>query len=66
DKSKAVQVIYTGLKEQPKIKLAEAAKLTLRPIAVGAGEELSSSIEAVRLSAIEEGKDPYCKTGDCS
>ncbi|MFB6490223.1 MAG: adenosylcobalamin-dependent ribonucleoside-diphosphate reductase [Thermoproteus sp. AZ2] len=70
DKSKSVQVIYTGLKEQPKVKLAEAAKapqrLALKPIKLEGEETLSAAVEAVRLSALEEGKDPYCKTGECS
>jgi ribonucleoside-diphosphate reductase alpha chain len=70
DKSKSVQVIYTGLKEQPKVKLAETAKapqrLALKPIKLEGEETLSAAVEAVRLSALEEGKDPYCKTGECS
>jgi ribonucleoside-diphosphate reductase alpha chain len=67
DKSKSVQVIYTGLKEQPKVKLAEAAKapIALKPIKLEGEESLSDAVETVRLSALEEGKDPYCKTGEC-
>ncbi|RFA98035.1 LAGLIDADG family homing endonuclease [Pyrobaculum aerophilum] len=62
DKSKSVQVIYTGLKQDIKKRLAEA-KIVVRPLA------LETSIEEVaeqaKLKALEEGKDPYCKTGEC-
>ncbi|MGC9050391.1 LAGLIDADG family homing endonuclease, partial [Pyrobaculum sp.] len=62
DKSKSVQVIYTGLKQEIKKKLAET-KVVLRPIALEASIE--EAAEAAKLKALEEGKDPYCKTGDC-
>ncbi|AET32783.1 adenosylcobalamin-dependent ribonucleoside-diphosphate reductase [Pyrobaculum ferrireducens] len=62
DKSKSVQVIYTGLKQEIKKKLAET-KVVLRPVALEASIE--EAAEAVKLKALEEGKDPYCKTGDC-
>ena len=62
DKSKSVQVIYTGLKQDIKKRLAET-KIVVRPLA------LETSIEEVaeqaKLKALEEGKDPYCKTGEC-
>ncbi|MEM4082052.1 MAG: ribonucleoside-diphosphate reductase, adenosylcobalamin-dependent, partial [Pyrobaculum sp.] len=59
DKSKSVQVIYTGLKQDIKKRLAET-KIVVRPLA------LETSIEEqAKLKALEEGKDPYCKTGEC-
>jgi ribonucleoside-diphosphate reductase alpha chain len=59
DKSKSVQVIYTGLRQEIKKKLADT-KIIMKPVA------LDKSIdEAARLKALEEGKDPYCKTGEC-
>ncbi len=54
DRSKEVQVIYTGLREQPKRRLA--FKVAPMPRA----------LEDARLSVVEEGRDPYCKTGECS
>lgn len=63
DKSKSVQVIYTGLKEQPKVKLAET-KIVVRPISLETA--IDEAAEEVKLKALEEGKDPYCKTGECS
>ncbi|MBD6956259.1 MAG: ribonucleoside-diphosphate reductase, adenosylcobalamin-dependent, partial [Thermoplasmatales archaeon] len=62
DKSKSVQVIYTGLKQEIKKKLAET-RVVLRPIALEASIE--EAAEAAKLKALEEGRDPYCKTGDC-
>ena len=64
DKSKSVQVIYTGLKEQPKVKLAETAKIVVRPISLDVS--IDEVAEQAKLKALEEGKDPYCKTGECS
>ncbi|MEM0467839.1 MAG: LAGLIDADG family homing endonuclease, partial [Pyrobaculum sp.] len=55
DKSKSVQVIYTGTKQQIKKKLA----VTIKPMAETIDEEIT------KLKTLEEGKDPYCKTGEC-
>ncbi|ABL87703.1 ribonucleoside-diphosphate reductase, adenosylcobalamin-dependent [Pyrobaculum islandicum DSM 4184] len=62
DKSKSVQVIYTGLKQEIKKKLADT-KIIVKPIALDSAiEEVA---EKAKLKALEEGKDPYCKTGEC-
>ncbi|WP_148678644.1 adenosylcobalamin-dependent ribonucleoside-diphosphate reductase [Thermoproteus uzoniensis] len=63
DKSKSVQVIYTGLKQEIKKKLAET-KITVRPISLETS--IDEAANEVKLKALEEGKDPYCKTGECS
>ncbi|MEM4651030.1 MAG: adenosylcobalamin-dependent ribonucleoside-diphosphate reductase [Pyrobaculum sp.] len=62
DKSKSVQVIYTGLKQEIKKKLADT-KILIKPAALEASIE--EAAEKVKLKALEEGKDPYCKTGEC-
>ncbi|MEL9990972.1 MAG: adenosylcobalamin-dependent ribonucleoside-diphosphate reductase [Thermoproteus sp.] len=63
DKSKSVQVIYTGLKQEIKKKLAET-KIVVRPIALETS--IDEAATQAKLKALEEGKDPYCKTGECS
>jgi len=62
DKSKSVQVIYTGLKQEIKKKLADA-KILIKPVALETSIE--EAAEKAKLKALEEGKDPYCKTGEC-
>jgi ribonucleoside-diphosphate reductase alpha chain len=62
DKSKSVQVIYTGLKQEIKKKLADT-KILIKPAALEASIE--EAAEKAKLKALEEGKDPYCKTGEC-
>jgi len=62
DRSKSVQVIYTGLKQEIKKKLADT-KILIKPTALEASIE--EAAEKVKLKALEEGKDPYCKTGEC-
>ncbi|CCC82260.1 adenosylcobalamin-dependent ribonucleoside-diphosphate reductase [Thermoproteus tenax] len=62
DKSKSVQVIYTGLKQEIKKKLADT-KIIVKPVALEASIE--EAAEQAKLKALEEGKDPYCKTGEC-
>ncbi|ACB40531.1 intein-containing adenosylcobalamin-dependent ribonucleoside-diphosphate reductase [Pyrobaculum neutrophilum] len=62
DKSKSVQVIYTGLKQEIKKKLADT-KIIVKPVALEASIE--EAAEKAKLKALEEGKDPYCKTGEC-
>jgi ribonucleoside-diphosphate reductase alpha chain len=59
DKSKSVQVIYTGLRQEIKKKLADT-KIVVKPLALDKPID-----EAAKLKALEEGKDPYCKTGEC-
>ena len=62
DRSKSVQVIYTGLKQEIKKKLADT-KILIKPAALEASIE--EAAEKAKLKALEEGKDPYCKTGEC-
>ncbi|ABO09214.1 adenosylcobalamin-dependent ribonucleoside-diphosphate reductase [Pyrobaculum calidifontis] len=62
DKSKSVQVIYTGIKQEIKKKLADT-KIVVKPLSLDA--TISDAAEQVKLKALEEGKDPYCKTGEC-
>jgi ribonucleoside-diphosphate reductase alpha chain len=62
DRSKSVQVIYTGLKQEIKKKLADT-KILIKPAALETSIE--EAAEKVKLKALEEGKDPYCKTGEC-
>jgi ribonucleoside-diphosphate reductase alpha chain len=62
DKSKSVQVIYTGLKQEIKKKLADT-KIIIKPVALD--KSIDEVAEEVKLKALEEGKDPYCKTGEC-
>ncbi|MEM4023785.1 LAGLIDADG family homing endonuclease [Pyrobaculum sp.] len=62
DKSKSVQVIYTGLKQEIKKKLADT-KIVVKPLALEAS--IDEAANEAKLRALEEGKDPYCKTGDC-
>jgi len=62
DKSKSVQVIYTGIKQEIKKKLADT-KIVVKPLSLDA--IISDVAEQAKLKALEEGKDPYCKTGDC-
>jgi len=62
DKSKSVQVIYTGLKQEIKKKLADT-KIIIKPMALD--KSIDEAAAEVKLKALEEGKDPYCKTGEC-
>jgi Ribonucleotide reductase, alpha subunit len=62
DRSKSVQVIYTGLRQEIKKKLADT-KILIKPAALETSIE--EAAEKVKLKALEEGKDPYCKTGEC-
>jgi ribonucleoside-diphosphate reductase, adenosylcobalamin-dependent len=63
DKSKSVQVIYTGLKQEIKKRLAET-KIAVKPISLDAS--IDEAATEAKLKALDEGKDPYCKTGECS
>jgi len=63
DKSKSVQVIYTGLKQEIKKRLAET-KIAVKPISLDAS--IDEAAAEAKLKALDEGKDPYCKTGECS
>jgi len=63
DKSKSVQVIYTGLKQERKKRLAET-KIAVKPISLDAS--IDEAATEAKLKALDEGKDPYCKTGECS
>jgi ribonucleoside-diphosphate reductase alpha chain len=62
DKSKSVQVIYTGLRQEIKKKLADT-KIIIKPVALD--KSIDETAAEVKLKALEEGKDPYCKTGEC-
>jgi ribonucleoside-diphosphate reductase alpha chain len=62
DKSKSVQVIYTGLRQEIKKKLADT-KIIIKPVALD--KSIDEAAAEVKLKALEEGKDPYCKTGEC-
>jgi ribonucleoside-diphosphate reductase alpha chain len=63
DKSKSVQVIYTGLKQEIKKRLAET-KIAVKPISLDTS--IDEAAAEAKLKALDEGKDPYCKTGECS
>ncbi len=63
DKSKSVQVIYTGLKQEIKKRLAET-KIAVKPISLDTS--IDEAATEAKLKALDEGKDPYCKTGECS
>ncbi|MCC6031573.1 MAG: adenosylcobalamin-dependent ribonucleoside-diphosphate reductase [Pyrobaculum sp.] len=62
DKSKSVQVIYTGLRQEIKKKLADT-KIVVKPLALD--KPIDETAAEAKLKALEEGKDPYCKTGEC-
>jgi ribonucleoside-diphosphate reductase alpha chain len=62
DKSKSVQVIYTGLRQEIKKKLADT-KIVVKPLALD--KPIDEAAAEAKLKALEEGKDPYCKTGEC-
>jgi len=62
DKSKSVQVIYTGIKQEIKKKLADT-KIVVKPLSLDIS--IGDVAEQAKLKALEEGKDPYCKTGEC-
>jgi ribonucleoside-diphosphate reductase alpha chain len=62
DKSKSVQVIYTGLRQEIKKKLADT-KIVVKPLALD--KPIDEAAVEAKLKALEEGKDPYCKTGEC-
>ncbi|MCI4446906.1 MAG: adenosylcobalamin-dependent ribonucleoside-diphosphate reductase, partial [Pyrobaculum sp.] len=57
DKSKSVQVIYTGLRQEIKKKLADT-KIIIKPMALD--KSIDEAAAEVKLKALEEGKDPYC------
>ena len=63
DKSKSVQVIYTGLKQEIKKRLAET-KIAVKPISLDTS--IDEAAAEAKLKALDEGKDPYCKTGEYS
>jgi ribonucleoside-diphosphate reductase alpha chain len=52
-------VIYTGLRQEIRKKLADT-KIVVRSLALDKPID-----EAAKLKALEEGRGPYCKTGEC-